>query len=363
MYYLCTMKGEYNLDFVSSSGKLKCRMFYDNRIAKCKTFQIRVTPDDVRHPSPTLERMMLNIKSEFNQHMIELYGTGKSPIKLMFASKNAETRTPMEFFKMIHDYRLKRWVEFIDKDIEWKDIDDELLTDYHSFLEAEDIAINTIRAYMFGLKKCLDDAKVRGYKIKSTMYASILKAPISQAISIYLTREELKLLEDVKLEKKWDEVRTKFLIGAYTGARYSDFSKITAANIGSGEVQFISQKTRQLSYVPLHEALPDLLKHYNSDVSNALMNRVLPKIGEMAGINSIVTVVRGDKRIEKEKWNFLKSHTARRTFATGVYLSGEYDMRSISKFLGHKSVTTTESYIQCGVYPANREKWSYFTKL
>jgi hypothetical protein len=200
--------------------------------------------------------------------VIDYYTTGKSPINLMWESRNAENKTPYEFFKSFHDFRLPRWISFIDPSLSWGDITDEFLTDYHLFLDNEDVAINTIRTYLIGLKKALDDAKLRGYRIPAQNYADILRSKSAPAISIYLTTAELRLLSEVELPERLDQVRTKFLIGAFTGARYSDFSKFTSADISSGVLQYISEKTKVDCKVPIHVKLPALLEKYKSDVSN-----------------------------------------------------------------------------------------------
>ena len=354
------MNASYTMQLESTNmGKLKVSLLYDNKYQVSKTFPIYVTKEDLRNPAPALENMIIGIKKKWNDLTIDYEITGKSPIQLMFPSKNSETKTPFQFFSSMADYRLKRWMGFIDKDLAWGNITDEFLADYHSFLDSEDVAINTIQSYLCGLKKALDDAKLRGYRIASQRYAEILKSPSASSISIYLTMEELKLMEEVELPENWDAVRVKFLIGAYSGARYSDFSKLTTADISSGELRYISEKTGVLSYVPVHYKLKELLAKYDSKVSNSKMNLILPKIGKLAGINLIVTVQRGDVKEEGEKWNYIKSHTARRTFATNLYIAGA-DILDVSRILGHKSVVTTSKYIATGTNNLKLKELSYF---
>lgn len=354
------MQGQYTMQFERTNmGKLKVCLFYDDKYQKSKTYPILVTSEDLKRPSPALSNMLMAIETKWNDLVIDHETTGKSPISRMFPSKNAETKTPHQFFSSMADYRLKRWMNFIDKNLTWADITDEFLTDYHSFLESEDVATNTIQSYLCGLKKVLDDAKLRGYRISSQNYKEILKSPSASSISIYLTTDEIKLMEDVELPEKWEAIRTKFLIGVYTGARYSDFSKLTSADLSSGEIRYISEKTGVLSYVPVHPKLKGLLGKYDSGVSNSQMNIALPKIGEMAGINSIVTVQRGDVKEEGEKWKYIKSHTARRTFATNLYIAGA-DILDVSRILGHKSVVTTSKYIATGTNNEKLKELSYF---
>lgn len=356
------MKNAYTISFTSSvQGKLKCLIYFNDKVVKAKTLPIMATLKEIKEPYPQLEQVLLNMRTKFNRLVIECFDTDKSPAKLMFDDNTPSPKSPYQFFENIYDHRLKRWVKFIDRDLQWKDLTDELFMDFKSHLEDEDIATNSCRTYMSGLKKTIDEARRRGFKFPSQDYAAILKSPIAKSISIYLTVEELQKIEGLELSGKLDEVRTAFLIGCYSGARYSDFSKLRIADIQSGEVRYISEKTGSLVYVPLHPSLPDLLAKV-ANVTNAQINRLLPEIGKLAGICSMVTVVRGDVKKESEKYNHIKSHTARRTFATNCYLSNEYDLRSVSKFLGHASIETTEKYLSCGVYPNTREIKSYFTK-
>lgn len=353
------MVNEYTISFTSLAGRLKVLLYFNNKMQKSKTFPILVTPEDIRNPPPALDNMLLGMKKRWNDLVIEYHTSGKSPIKLMWESRYTENKTPSEFFAEIYDFRIKRFQSFIDPSLSWGDITDEFLTDYHLFLDNEDVSINTIRTYLTGLKKALDDAKLRGYRIPATNYADILKSKSAPSISIYLTTAELRLLEAVELPERLDQVRTKFLIGAYTGARYSDFSKFTSADISSGVLQYISEKTKIDCKVPVHVRLAGLLGRYRADISNSIMNHCLPVIGEMAGINSVVTVVRGDKKEQCPKWKQIKSHTARRTFATNCYKAGA-GMLEISRMLGHASVTTTQKYIAVGVNDEKLKKITYF---
>lgn len=349
------------MDFCSARGKLKWRGRTNGKVTKTRTFsRISASNRDIKNPSPELKKVMMSIEEDFNKLYMEFYGTTKSPVLAMFPSKYAERRTASKFFDAISDFRLARWKDFLGDDADWGDITDELIMEYVDHLGNDDISSNTARAYMSGLKKALDDAKTRRYTFPSSTYESILKKPISDSLSIYLTMDEVKLLQDVELDKKMDAIRVKFLIGAYTGARYSDFSKLTSADIVDGWVRYVSEKTNTLTFVPVHPRLAELLERYNDDVNIMQMNRYMPIIAQKAGICSETSIVRGDKKIVGKKYQFVKSHTARRTFATNVYLSGEYDAFEISKFLGHKSVDTTSKYIKCGARSKFDEVWSYF---
>jgi len=340
------MKNEYTMEFSSTdTGKLKVALFYDDKYQKSKTFPILVTKDELRNPPPALEGMLLSLKKRFNDLMIDFYESGRSPLTLMFQTQD-KVQIPIKYFESMYDYRLKKWIGFIDQDLTWGGITDELIANYHSFLVSENIATNTIKTYLFGLKKALDTAKLKGFKIDSQLYANILKPTTTQAISIsiYLTLDELKLMELVELSAKLDAVRVNFLIGAYTGAPYSDFKEIKKSDISSGAVKYISDKTGKLTYVPLHPSLPNLLARYKSDISNSIMNNLLPRIGEIAGINSIVTTIRGDQKKEGMKWQSIKSSTYKRTFDINIELSGNLDY--IIEYKTHINSTRIKDELQ-----------------
>lgn len=337
------MKNDYTISFESANGKLKCLLSYDNKVQKSKTFPILVTKDELRNQPPALEKMLLSLKKRFNDLMIDFYESGRSPLTLMFQT-NDEVKIPLEYFKSIGDFRLKKWIGFIDQDLTWGGITDELIADYHSFLESENIATNTIRTYLLGLKKALDAAKLKGYKISSQLYVNVLKSPSAQAISIYLTLDELKLMELVELSSKLDAVRVKFLISAYTGVPYSDFNEIKKSDISSGTVKYISEKTGKLTLAPLHPSLPKLLARYKSDISNSKMNNLLPRIGEIAGINSVVKTLFGDQKKEGPKWQFIKSSTYKRTFDINIDLAGNLDY--IIEYKTHINSNRTNDELQ-----------------
>lgn len=65
------------------------------------------------------------------------------------------------------------------------------------------------------------------------------------------------------------------------------------------------------------------------------------------------------KEVEGEKWEFVSSHTARRSFATNLYLRGA-DLYSISQMMGHASVEMTQNYLCCGLREQSAQVMEYF---
>lgn len=165
------MRKEYTISFTSLAGRLKVLLYFNNRVQKSKTFPIMVSPDDLLNPSPALEAILAPIRQRWD----DLVATRQSPIKAMFPSMYSETKTPYEFFAEIHDYRLKHWKEYIDENLPWTGITNEYLTGFAEYLQSCGVAPSPIKNCLLGIKKGLDDARLRGYRIESKNYINILK--------------------------------------------------------------------------------------------------------------------------------------------------------------------------------------------
>lgn len=72
-------------------------------------------------------------------------------------------------------------------------------------------------------------------------------------------------------------------------------------------------------------------------------------MGKLAGIDTptAVNVQRGNMVTShtRPKFELITTHTARRSFATNLYLQG-MDITNISKILGHATITQTQTYLK-----------------
>lgn len=199
---------------------------------------------------------------------------------------------------------------------------------------------------------------------------------------IYLTKEEIQALYDMKLTGFDEQVRDVFLIGCYTGLRYCDLCRITKSCIGntaSGTpvLRLIQKKTKTPVIIPiLDDNLIVLLKKYdynvpkiwdvsiNRNIKNtlALLSCKVPSLAKKE--RTILTLP--EKRMEKEarekglepfeydkegypikeRWEMVSLHTARRTFITNVYLSGKFSIEFMMKLSGHKKYDTFKKYVR-----------------
>lgn len=191
--------------------------------------------------------------------------------------------------------------------------------------------------------------------------------------NIYLCEEELALIHqfEVTLEmlrshypdsresdllRKVESLRTArayFLIGAYTGLRVSDFTRLGSADI-SDRIRIKTLKTAKNVVIPIHPIVREIL---NSDLdltkppSAQRLNDSLKELAKLAGINGTVQISRriGGQTIteSRERWNLVTNHTARRSFATNAYKAGVPTL-SIMRITGHTKEANFLKYIKMG---------------
>jgi integrase len=182
---------------------------------------------------------------------------------------------------------------------------------------------------------------------------------------VYLTAAELHNIYTVKLkidnrDKKYSEnvmsaVRDIFVVQCLTGLRYSDMVHIYKDNIQEDEdgkyIVLITKKTMKRLKIYFNDRAQHILEqwdwtlpHYKLEV----MNRWLPEIAKQAGVKGRVEVVRmvGSKRVveHKEKWEMVKTHTARRTFIT-LMLEGGENITTIRSITGHTQLSSFSRYV------------------
>ncbi|GAE83319.1 site-specific integrase [Bacteroides reticulotermitis] len=186
-------------------------------------------------------------------------------------------------------------------------------------------------------------------------YASILSLKNDVSENAFLNDSEIqKLIKFEPSTRNERLVRNQFVLGCLTGARHSDYINFTHGNIQDERIVYVSQKTHIRAEIPLSPVVERLLKEneeyfmIDKEVSSPTFNATIRSICKQVGINERIKLYQAGEYVEGERWEFVSSHTARRSFATNLYLRGA-DLYLISKLMGHSSVNQTEGYICCGV--------------
>ena len=154
----------------------------------------------------------------------------------------------------------------------------------------------------------------------------------------YLTMQQLKQLEQLKLTGKEEMVRDAFLIGCYTGLRYSDIISLRKQHFHDDWIVKQMVKTGftvEIPYTRLFDGkMVSMVRKYGGDIG-CLTKEIYDNHSVNVTLKHILEEVQAD-----EKSTF---HTSRHTFATLLLQQG-VELSAIQKMLGHQKITTTQIY-------------------
>lgn len=174
--------------------------------------------------------------------------------------------------------------------------------------------------------------------------------------SIYLTENEILELLEIKDfdDPVHEQVRDVFVVGCFTAMRFSDYSTIDPSAIRNNRLEFVQKKTGGKVTIPIHPVVNAILKKYDNTLpkvpKNNEFNRIIKLVGERLPCLHVpftkqVTYGRELKELVDMKFNYLQTHTARRSFCSNEYLKGT-DPLIIMSISGHRSHKSFMRYIK-----------------
>jgi integrase len=236
-------------------------------------------------------------------------------------------------------------------------IDLDFYDSFVNFLIKKNYGTNTIGTLIKNVKVFMNEAVDRKLTTNLQYRNKRFKTVEEHSESIYLSLDDLKRLHDFDFSAKltFEKVRDLFVIGCFTGLRFSDLSALTDENFieKKSKIKIKTEKTGELVVIPIHRYVKEVLKKNGNKLpeclSNQKMNQYLKEIGEMAGINEevLITSTKGGKTVSEnfKKYDLITVHTARRSFATNAYLA-DVPTISIMKITGHKTEKSFLKYIK-----------------
>lgn len=218
------------------------------------------------------------------------------------------------------------------------------------FRKEKNISDNTLRRKIGFFKSFLNWCVRNGYSVNSAFKDVQVRKRETSHIS--LSHSDLEILENLELDTVKDYYRDLFLIGCYSGQRFSDYKRFNKKYVVGNFIEIRAKKTGQFSYIPLSRKLKALLDKYDWDlptISSQKFNDHIHEICRIAGFTEIVTRDRfyGNRKETEEipRFKLIASHTARRTFITLSEQKG-VSHSLIMKVTGIKSLKTLENYIK-----------------
>lgn len=197
------------------------------------------------------------------------------------------------------------------------------------------------------------------YRVKRKIISSIdltdFKIPEEECDAIYLTHEEIATLYQTDLSEHPHliEYRDLFVLACLTGLRFSDFSTLRPEDLQRDMLYKKQEKSDHWVIIPLrHEAKLIFTRQFRNRIpqlTNPEFNRHIKTIGKLAGIMRLIKFShkKGNQNIveTRPKYEWITSHTARRSFCTNEFLAGT-PVELIMKISGHKRTKDFYKYIR-----------------
>lgn len=214
---------------------------------------------------------------------------------------------------------------------------------------------NNIGKHIKNLKTFMEEARKQG--LHTNMAYKDFKVLEEEVHAIALTRSELDSIYNLDLSGKnahLKPTRDLFIIASSTGLRYGDWSQLVKADLSGNTVRIVTEKTKEPVVIPLSKRVKMILSQYEGEKlpipkTNQPTNRELKEICKLAGIHGKEQFykTRGGRSIliELDRWEMVSTHTARRSFATNLYLQWPRPYE-IMKITGHKTEAKFLKYIQ-----------------
>ncbi len=254
---------------------------------------------------------------------------------------------------------LKRFQVEYRRKIDFDTIDLDFYDDFLAYLNQNNYATNTIGKFIKDIKVFLKAASDKKLHSNFEFQNKRFKKIAENTDSIYLTDAEIEKIYNLDLSNNptRENIRDVFVVGCYTGLRFSDYKQILPENIKKNDkgsfLHITPQKTNDKVVIPLQWIVLEILNKNNGQIpklfSNKDMNFELKSIGELAKINETVStsITKGGMRVDTiyKKYELISTHTARRSFATNMYLAGIPTI-SIMKITGHRTESAFMRYIK-----------------
>ena len=280
-------------------------------------------------------------------------GIGQKPLTLLalFREHNEEfeKRIGLDRIKETHDSYLRSYkhlAAFIkDKkgveDVTLRSLDKVFYDDFELFL-CKDCGMKpkTVHEHLYRLKKMTRRAVSQG-TLRRDPYCR-LHPELPRRKSRHMKLEDLKKLMETPVEKpQLQFVRDMFIFSTFTGLAYADLKRlrandITQADDGSWWIHIRRQKTDTLSSVRLLDIPLRIIKKYSGQ-------RKGNKVFNVYERGYFITLTRELGNVYGFDLTF---HQARHNFGTHVTLSLGVPIETVSRMMGHMSITTTQLYAQ-----------------
>ena len=216
------------------------------------------------------------------------------------------------------------------------DVDYQFVVSYDKWLRDSGIAHNTRISRLRLLRALLNEARKRDIIHINPFDRFRIQQMVSK--KGFITIEQLHKLEKMTLKGYEAKVRDAFLVGCYTGLRFSDIISLRNEHIDGGWLTKKMAKTGYIVELPIEELFGGkmilLIEKYNGNIE-----RITKSLGSNASVNKTLRGILDRINIDPK----ITFHSSRHTFATHLGQAG-VQLTTIQKLLGHQKLQTTQIY-------------------
>lgn len=263
---------------------------------------------------------------------------------------------------------LTRFLKFKGKtNLLFEEIDLDFYNDLKDYCyKIENQSDNYFGATIKVLKTCMDEAAEAGHhsnlKHKGKRFVKVQ----TEVENVYLNISQLEAFASLDLSKdsRLERVRDLFLVGCWTGLRFSDFTAIKSKNIQDGFIEIKTQKTGETLAIPVHDTVKAIMSKYKGKTANSLppsisnvkLNEYIKEVAELAGNEYPQTGLKEPVTLQKARaghglavtqpmYTLITTHTARRAFASNMFRMGVPSI-VIMAITGHRTEKAFLKYIK-----------------
>lgn len=227
------------------------------------------------------------------------------------------------------------------EDIAFTTLEYDFIEDYDFFLRVDKKQKpNTVKGLMIFLRKLVRTAVQKRYIYRDPFAGYEPQKAVSERK--WLTLEEIGRIMATPI--RWERanyIRHMFIFCCFTGLSRADLVKLTPENIvtnerGGKEIRILREKTEVEAIIPLTEIPLQILELYKDDRMKGRYFRNIEKCTASIFCKTIAEAVGLDKP--------LTFHQARHSFSTSICLNNGMPIETLSKILGHRSISTTQIY-------------------
>ena len=299
---------------------------------------------------------ILELKTELLVDLILAYQT---ELKMKINKKTGKKTSPAtlrNFNTTIS--RLKKYEAFKKTKLNIHNIDLSFHSDYYKFASNKLLlSVNSIGKDLKQIKTVCLDARDKGFAISKQIESRKFNAPSEPTEFVTITEFEIDKIKKFKGTDYLENARDWLIIGCWTGCRVNDLMQLTKNNIlktpqGQKFIRYTQSKTGKQVDIPIHEDVNEILerlKDFPRPISDQRFNEWIKTVCQKVGITDEVKGTKQNRQTHLketgifQKWELIRSHTCRRSFATNHY--NKLSNKIIMAVTGHATEKMLLNYI------------------